>query len=167
MRCFSYAGCPEEHNRPLDRGRHLPLNLAIEARRPSVGSAFPRKLGEQGGIVEEVGLRKEGCGRLRYKCAITPLGDLRNDLDARPDLGGPSGQIFQACTFPADAGMRSDIQALAASRVGEVLKAKGVLGRFGVDFVSVPQDGGWRHRAIEINLRKGGTTHHVPDAAVP
>jgi hypothetical protein len=28
-----------------------------------------------------------------------------------------------------------------------------------VDFVSVPQDGGWRHRAIEINLRKGGTTH--------
>jgi hypothetical protein len=23
----------------------------------------------------------------------------------------------------------------------------------------VPQDGGWRHRAIEINLRKGGTTH--------
>jgi hypothetical protein len=28
-----------------------------------------------------------------------------------------------------------------------------------VDFVSVPQDSGWRHRAIEINLRKGGTTH--------
>jgi hypothetical protein len=23
----------------------------------------------------------------------------------------------------------------------------------------VPQAGGWRHRAIEINLRKGGTTH--------
>jgi hypothetical protein len=40
-----------------------------------------------------------------------------------------------------------------------VLRRKGVLGRFGVDFVSVPQDGGWRHRAIEINLRKGGTTH--------
>jgi hypothetical protein len=34
-----------------------------------------------------------------------------------------------------------------------------VLGRFGVDFVSVPVEGGWRHYAIEINLRKGGTTH--------
>jgi hypothetical protein len=34
-----------------------------------------------------------------------------------------------------------------------------VLGRFGVDFVSVPHGDGWRHYAIEINLRKGGTTH--------
>jgi hypothetical protein len=40
-----------------------------------------------------------------------------------------------------------------------VLKSRGVLGRFGVDFVSVPVEDGWRHYAIEINLRKGGTTH--------
>jgi hypothetical protein len=37
--------------------------------------------------------------------------------------------------------------------------AKGVLGRFGVDFVCVREGGTWRHYAIEINLRKGGTTH--------
>jgi hypothetical protein len=35
----------------------------------------------------------------------------------------------------------------------------GVVGRFGVDFVSVRRGGEWRHYAIEINLRKGGTTH--------
>jgi hypothetical protein len=35
-----------------------------------------------------------------------------------------------------------------------------VIGRFGVDFISVPQgNGSWKHYAIEINLRKGGTTH--------
>jgi hypothetical protein len=44
--------------------------------------------------------------------------------------------------------------------VADVLAAKGALGRFGVDVVSVRDEaGGWRHSAIEINLRKGGTTH--------
>jgi len=45
---------------------------------------------------------------------------------------------------------------LAAARV---LAARGVLGRFAVDFVSVRKDGHWRHLAIEANIRKGGTTH--------
>jgi len=44
-------------------------------------------------------------------------------------------------------------------RVASVLRAKGVLGRFGVDFVCVRERSAWRHYAIEINLRKGGTTH--------
>jgi hypothetical protein len=46
-----------------------------------------------------------------------------------------------------------------ARRAGEVLVGKGALGRFSVDFVSVERPEGWRHYAIEINLRKGGTTH--------
>jgi hypothetical protein len=33
-----------------------------------------------------------------------------------------------------------------------------VLGRFAIDFVSVREGDGWRHLAIETNLRKGGTT---------
>jgi hypothetical protein len=89
---------------------------------------------------------------------ITPLGDLEFISSHDQILGGPSGQIFQACTFPADPAYARDIQALAL-RVGEVLRSKGVLGRFGVDFVSVPRGGDWEHHAIEINLRKGGTTH--------
>ena len=35
----------------------------------------------------------------------------------------------------------------------------GVLGRLGVDFISVKDGDLWRHYAIEVNLRKGGTTH--------
>ena len=34
-----------------------------------------------------------------------------------------------------------------------------MLGRFGVDFVSTYDGNSWTHNAIEINLRKGGTTH--------
>jgi hypothetical protein len=46
-----------------------------------------------------------------------------------------------------------------ARRIGAVLAGKGVLGRFAVDFVVVRDGEGWRSDAIEINLRKGGTTH--------
>ncbi len=33
-----------------------------------------------------------------------------------------------------------------------------MIGRFSVDFVSVRQSNGWKHYALEMNLRKGGTT---------
>jgi hypothetical protein len=152
---FSFAGCPEDEQ-PRWIAAHLPLNLSIEAR--DLGwDRYSAKLAEQGGIVEAwvtgTGLRSPS-----VQMRITPLGDLEFISTHDQILGGPSGQIFQACTFPADAAYAREIQALAR-RVGEVLKAKGVLGRFGVDFVSVPGEDGWEHLAIEINLRKGGTTH--------
>ena len=74
-------------------------------------------------------------------------------------LGGPSGQVFLGCTFPADEAYRMEIQE-AGQKVADVLATKGVIGRFATDFVSVQQpDGSWNHQAIEVNLRKGGTTH--------
>jgi hypothetical protein len=40
------------------------------------------------------------------------------------------------------------------------LAKEGVLGRFAIDFVVVrTAKGGWESYAIEVNLRKGGTTH--------
>lgn len=73
-------------------------------------------------------------------------------------LGGPSGQVFLGCTFPAEDEYRLDIQA-AGLRIAEVLAGEGVIGRFATDFVSVREGDGWKHYAIEVNLRKGGTTH--------
>jgi len=76
-------------------------------------------------------------------------------------LGGPSGQIFEGATFPAHPAYRRAIQERGI-RVGEVLAQRGVIGRFGVDFVVVPatEPGGEpTMTAIEINLRQGGTTH--------
>ena len=46
-----------------------------------------------------------------------------------------------------------------AELVGARLAELGVLGRFAIDFVVVRDGDGWRSYAIEINLRKGGTTH--------
>lgn len=88
---------------------------------------------------------------------IDPLGELQLVSTHDQVLSGPDGQVFDGCTFPASIQYRSELHD-AGRRVAQVLRDKGVLGRFGVDFVSVPTDRGWRHHAIEINLRKGGTT---------
>ncbi len=75
-------------------------------------------------------------------------------------LGGPSGQVYLGCLFPAHDEYRREIHE-AGMRIGAVLSAKGVVSRFAVDFL-VARDGPgepWTHSAIEINLRMGGTTH--------
>ena len=43
--------------------------------------------------------------------------------------------------------------------IGKYLAGVGVVGRFAVDFATVRGPGGWMSYALEINLRKGGTTH--------
>ena len=73
-------------------------------------------------------------------------------------LGGPTQQMFLGCTFPAREEYRLDIQS-DARKVAEVLSKKGVLGRFAIDFIVVPNENGFERTAIEINLRRGGTTH--------
>lgn len=93
---------------------------------------------------------------------ITPFGKVEMLSTHDQILGGPDGQIFLGCSFPADAGYRLQIQEMGRL-VGEQLAAKGALERYGVDFIAVhqPDDSAepWKLYAIEINLRKGGTTH--------
>jgi len=70
-------------------------------------------------------------------------------------------QIYLGCRFPADAAYRLQLQELG-QKVGEKLAQKGVLERFGIDFLAVPQSdspSAWDLHAIEVNIRKGGTTH--------
>jgi hypothetical protein len=74
-------------------------------------------------------------------------------------LGGPSGQSYLGCRFPADPAYASTITREAA-KVGERLAREGAIGRFAIDFVTIRKgDGGWEPYAMELNLRKGGTTH--------
>jgi PGM1 C-terminal domain len=92
---------------------------------------------------------------------ITPLGEVEILSTHDQILGGPSGQIYLGCRFPADEAYRLRLQELGL-RVGRKLAEKGAIERFGVDFVAVrhPEgEDGWAMQAIEINLRKGGTTH--------
>lgn len=118
---------------------------------------FSTKIEEMGGIVEAF-VEGENVQSPSAQYRIDPTGRL--DVISTHDqvTGGKSGHEYHGCRFPADDAYRLDIQA-AGLKAGEVLRKRGVLGRFGVDFISVPKGNGWEHYAVEINLRKGGTTH--------
>lgn len=89
---------------------------------------------------------------------VNPLGEVEIVSTHDQVLGGENDQVFLGCTFPADGSYRLSIQE-QGSHAARLLAGKGVLGRFSVDFLSIPSDESWRHYAIEVNLRKGGTTH--------
>jgi hypothetical protein len=89
---------------------------------------------------------------------IAPTGEVEILSTHDQILGGPHGQIYLGCKFPADEAYRLRLQEMGM-RVGRVLAQKGAIERYGVDFVAVHKDGVWDLQAIEINLRKGGTTH--------
>lgn len=122
---------------------------------------FGSRIPELGAIVE---LFVEGEKRSpSVQGRITPLGEVEIISTHDQILGGPSGQIYLGCRFPADEAYRLRLQELGM-RIGRNLAEKGAIERFGVDFVAVHQPGQpgkpeWDIYAIEINLRKGGTTH--------
>jgi hypothetical protein len=67
--------------------------------------------------------------------------------------------VFMGSRFPADPAYAVQISR-SARKVGERLAERGVIGRFALDYVvSRRPDGSWDDHAIEVNLRKGGTTH--------
>jgi len=120
--------------------------------------AFIQKLTELGGVAEER-IAGEDFRSPSAQLRISPLGDVERLSTHDQILGGPSGQLYMGCRFPADPSYSSTIMR-DATRVGERLAQEGVLGRFALDFVAVRRpDGAWETYAIEINLRKGGTTH--------
>jgi hypothetical protein len=92
------------------------------------------------------------------QCRIDPSGATQIISTHDQVLGGASSQVYFGCTFPAELSCCPGLHA-AARRVTDVLAGDGVVGRFGIDFVSTRVHNEWRHYAIEINIRKGGTTH--------
>jgi hypothetical protein len=118
---------------------------------------FLGELEERGGVVEERVVGEE-VRSPSVQARITPLGTVEILSTHDQLLGGASGQSFLGARFPADAEYAVAI-ALEAEKVAQRLCREGVLGRFAVDFVVVRNSTGkWDPYAIEINLRKGGTT---------
>jgi PGM1 C-terminal domain/ATP-grasp domain len=136
----------------LDR---LP-SLAFESR-GMTWDLYLEKLLAMGGIVEEF-IPGEEKRSPSVQFRIEPPGRLDALSTHDQVLGGDSGQIFLGCRFPADNAYRVEIQR-EATKAAKVLANKGAIGRFGIDFISLREGDKWRHIAIEINLRKGGTTH--------
>jgi hypothetical protein len=118
---------------------------------------YMKKLHERKGIVEERILGDEFRSP-SVQLRITPLGAVELLSTHDQLLGGPSGQSYLGCAFPADTGYAGLITREAA-KIGKRLAKEGVIGRFALDFVVVRSNGKWDPYAIEINLRKGGTTH--------
>jgi hypothetical protein len=129
----------------------------------SVASETPEayfdKFARMGGIVEEfieAPEKHSPSSQLR----ISPGGEVMAISTHDQILGGPSGQVFLGCSFPAHDEYRMKIQA-AGIAIGEVLAAHGVVSRLAIDFLVHRRgpDEEWKVSALEINLRMGGTTH--------
>jgi hypothetical protein len=118
---------------------------------------FLGKMADMGGIVEErvVG---EAVESPSVQMRVTPLGAVEVLSTHDQVLSGPSGQKYLGCRFPADARYAAQITR-EAQKVGKRLADSNVLGRMAIDFVSTRTGDSWTSYAIELNLRKGGTTH--------
>jgi hypothetical protein len=134
------------------------VRAAVELEDTEIGvEEYFGALDAEGGIVEE---RIEGPG-LRspsVQLRVSPSGQI--DILSTHDqvLGGPHGQTYFGCHFPADQDYASRIAAEGLT-VGRRLAREGVIGRASVDFVAVRDGASWQPYALEINLRSGGTTH--------
>jgi hypothetical protein len=153
---FSYE------NAPTSRGltRWIAAVLPTRARFEAAGESWERyaaKFGAMGGIVESF-LEGEEVRSPSVQCRVDPLRQACVISTHDQLLAGPSGQIYFGCTFPADQAYSASVHD-SGMRVARQLASEGVIGRFGVDFVSVRNGASWTTTAIEINLRKGGTTH--------
>jgi hypothetical protein len=147
---------PGTHTERAAIGERI-AGMALEAQ--AVG--LDRYLGcltAHGGIVEEriVGAEVRSPSA---QLEISAAGEVEIVSTHDQLLGGASGQSYLGCRFPAEPAYARQIAELA-QRVGRRLAAAGVVGRSAIDFVAVRRgDGGWDAYAIELNLRKGGTTH--------
>jgi hypothetical protein len=119
---------------------------------------YMEKLEKRRGVVEER-IMGEEFRSPSVQLRVTPLGNVELLSTHDQLLGGPSGQSYLGCKFPADSKYAAAITREAA-KVGQRLAREGVIGRFALDFVTVrSSENRWEAYAIEINLRKGGTTH--------
>jgi PGM1 C-terminal domain len=144
----------------LDAGDRGAVEQRLEALQPEAASLTPEGFLERlsdGGIVEEMIVAPE----LRspsVQMRATPLGEVELLSTHDQLLGGATGQTFLGSIFPASSEYAGTIAGEALA-VGRALASRGVIGRFAVDFLCARSDGGWQPYAIELNLRKGGTTH--------
>ena len=146
-------GAPDEASRIEERLRVMRCELA-----GMKYETFCERLEKRGGVVEER-IAGEEFRSPSVQLRVTPLGQVELLSTHDQLLGGTGGQSYLGCRFPADSAYAPMITR-EAKKVGTRLAKEGVLGRFAIDFVVVRSDKEtWQPYAIEVNLRKGGTTH--------
>ena len=150
---FSY---PEGGGRAAVREALRELEFSVPTENPT---SYFEKFERMGGIVEEFVEAPEKTSP-SAQMRISPRGEVITISTHDQILGGPSGQVFLGCSFPAHDDYRLQVQE-AGLRIGEVLARSGVVSRFAVDFLASrgTDETDWKITALEINLRMGGTTH--------
>jgi hypothetical protein len=126
---------PEAAGRPAVREAFAALSFSEPAETPE---CYFAKFPAMGGIVEEL-VEGEQTSSPRAQLRIDRRG---GHLLSTHDqiLGGPTEQRYLGCRFPAADAYRTNLQR-SARRIGEVLAHKGVVSRFGVDFLARRRQG--------------------------
>ncbi|MFF5245886.1 peptide ligase PGM1-related protein [Streptosporangium sp. NPDC000095] len=120
-------------------------------------TTFAEKVAERGAVIEEF-IEDRPLRSPSALARITPGGSYDVVATHEQVLGGPNGDVYQGCCFPARQEYRAELGEYA-ERIARILAGRGVVGLFGIDFFAVKTDGGYRTLMCEINLRIGGTTH--------
>ena len=118
---------------------------------------YMEELEAKGGIVEEM-ITGDSMFSPSVQLRIAPTGEVELLSTHDQILGGPSGQTYMGARFPANPEYGPMITR-EAEKIGKRFAKEGVVGRFALDFVVVRSRWRWEQYAIEVNLRKGGTTH--------
>ena len=130
----------------------------VHARLQALPGWYVQSFEAMGGVVEE---RIVGRRFASPSAQVTVRPDGHAIVISTHDqvLGGHAGQVYQGCRFPADPGYAAEVGRLGGI-VGQRYADLGVRGRLAVDFAASQRDDGtWDLYALEVNLRKGGTTH--------
>ena len=130
---------------------------AIAARLQALPGWYVETLAANRGIVE-ARIDGEDFRSPSAQLTVTPAGEVVVLSTHDQILGGHAGQVYQGCRFPADREYAGQVAELSVA-VARRFAAEGVIGRLAVDFAAVRRGGGWDLYALEVNLRKGGTTH--------
>jgi hypothetical protein len=153
---FSYAGTPHGESLYESIEAQLPNQMEVVASDMTYED-FLEKMSMMGGVVEAF-VDGEIKASPSVQCRITPVGEIEIVSTHDQLLGGSSGQVYLGASFPAKPAYAPAIGEMG-KKIATHLRMLGVWGRFAIDLVSVKNGEEWMHYAIEINLRKGGTTH--------
>jgi hypothetical protein len=118
--------------------------------------SYTAKIAAEGAIVEQ--LINSRSASPSAQAWISPGAEVTVVSTHDQILGGPGGQVYLGCRFPAHPTYRAQIIALTEA-VGRQLADAGVIGPFAIDFSVPAADGDPQVYLSEINLRLGGTTH--------
>jgi hypothetical protein len=166
-RCASLSGVVVKHDDSASGDGNVVVRL-VNRDGTSLQPAAVRKTLERlpdwfridlllGGVVEEL-ICGEGVTSPSVQFDITPDGEVDVLSTHEQVLGGADGQIYLGCRFPADPTYAPEL-ALHARTVGSELARLGARGRIGIDFMARRRGMTSEVFGLELNLRKGGTTH--------